>query len=140
MFVYKQVNGLAMEQPVASTLANIFLCFQEKKWHDECLPEFRPVFYRRYIDDTFLLFRYIRHIDLFLDYLIIHHECIRFTKEVEIINNLSFLDISITKNNNMFTTSIYRKKTFTGLMMNCLSFSPIKYKINLINILLHRAF
>ena len=86
------------------------------------------------------MFRDVRHIDLFLDYLNTRHECIQFTKEIEINNSLSFLDVIITKNNNKFTTSVHRKKTFTCLMMNFLSFSPIKYKINLIKTLLHRAF
>ena len=80
--LYKQINGLAMGQPVAPTLANIFLCFHEKKWLNDCPQEFRPVLYKRYIDDTFLLFRDVRHIDLFLNYLNTRHECIQFTKEI----------------------------------------------------------
>ena len=44
--LYKQINGLAMGQPVAPTLANIFLCFHEKKWLNDCPQEFRPVLYK----------------------------------------------------------------------------------------------
>ena len=43
------------------TFANIFMCFNEKFWLDECPDEFKPVFYRRYIDDTFVLFRHQSH-------------------------------------------------------------------------------
>ena len=85
--LYKQINGLAMGQPVAPTLANIFLGFHRKKWLNDCPQEFRPVLYKIYIDDTFLLFRSVNT----------RHECIQFTKEIEINNSLSFLDVIITK-------------------------------------------
>ena len=38
------------------------------------------------------------------------HNCIKFTKEVENNNISNFLDIEISKNNNEFITSIYRKQ------------------------------
>ena len=37
-------------------------------------------------------------------------------------------------------TSIYRKKTFTGLYTKCDSFTPRKYKINLIRTLTYRCY
>ena len=48
---------------------------------------------------------------------------------IEVMNLLLFLLISI-----------FRKPTFTGLMINFASFSPFKYKINLIKTLIHRAY
>ena len=44
------------------TLANVFLCYHEKIWLQNCLSKFKPVVYRRYVDDTFLLFRSEHHI------------------------------------------------------------------------------
>ena len=41
---------------------------------------------------------------------------------------------------NTFTTSVYRKKTFTGLYTKWDSFTPRKYKINLIRTLTYRCF
>ena len=41
---------------------------------------------------------------------------------------------------NSFMTSVYRKKTFTGLYTKWDSFTPRKYKINLIRILTYRCF
>ena len=41
---------------------------------------------------------------------------------------------------NSFSTSIYRKKTFTGLYTKWDSFTPRKYKINLIRTLTYRCF
>ena len=66
---YKQKDGLGMGLPLSPTLANIFLCYHERKWIQECPAEFRPVFYRRYVDDTFLLFRNPSHLHDFLEYI-----------------------------------------------------------------------
>ena len=43
--------------PLGHTLANVFLCYHEKIWLQKCPSECKPVIYRRYVDDTFLLFR-----------------------------------------------------------------------------------
>ena len=103
--LYKQVNGLDMGQPVTPKLTNIFLRFNETKWLHKCPPEFTSELYRRYIDyKTFLLFRDVRQTDLFLDFLNTHYKWDQFTKEVEIKNSLSFLNVSITKDDNEFTT------------------------------------
>ena len=55
-------------------------------------------------------------------------------------NLLSFLDIKIVRGNNEFTTSVYRKPTFSGVFTNFESFKPNSYKYTLIFTLLHRAF
>ena len=138
--LYKQIDGLAMGSPIAPILANTFLAFHETKWLEDCPLSFKPVLYRRYVDDTFLLFRKLEHTDLFLNYLNSRHPNIEFTKEIETNNSLPFLDVKISKNSNQFTTSVYRKPTYTGLTMNFNSFDPFIYKINLIKTLIYRAF
>ena len=93
----------------------IFLCvFMKVTYLKHCPPAFKPVFYRRYIDDTFLLFRDKSHVELFHKYLNEQHPNIKFTYEVERSKKLSFLDITITREST-FKTSVYRKPTFTGL-------------------------
>ena len=138
--MYEQVDGVAMGSPCGPTLANAFLCFYEKIWLDSCPSYFKPSYYRRYVDDTFLLFRDEHHIELFLDYLNSKHKNIQFTKEIEQNNKLPFLDLLVIKDNNEFQTAIYRKQTFTGLGINFLSFEPTKYKLNTIKTLIYRAF
>ena len=54
---YKQHDGVAMGSPLGPTLANFFLCYPEKSWLQSCPSEFKPVIYRRYVDDAFLIFR-----------------------------------------------------------------------------------
>ena len=104
--LYKQVDGLAMGSPIAPILANIFLCFHEKKWLNDCPVQFKPKLYRRYMDDSFLVFSDINHVDLFLNYLNNKHPNIKFTKEIENNGYLPFLDINIKKENNSLSTSV----------------------------------
>ena len=89
---------------------------------------------------TFLLFRSKHHIEKFRNYLNRQHKNIRFTSETENENSISFLDIKISRNNNKFTTSVYRKPTFSGVFTNFESFTPKSYKYNLLLTLLHRTF
>ena len=46
----------------------------------------------------------------------------------------------ITREGNNFMTSLYRKKTFTGLYSDFASLAPSKYKNNLISVLIYPAF
>ena len=103
---YEQVDGLGMGLPLGPTFANIFMCFYEKIWLDQCPVEFKPFLYRRYIDDTFLLFYDKSHVQKFLDYLNSKHPNIKFTFEVENSGKINFLDIHITRDSS-FHTSVY---------------------------------
>ena len=95
---------------------------------------------RRYIDDTFLLFHHPSHVDQFFNYLNDKHPNITFTKEIESNGTLSFLDIKISKSDNFFQTSVFRKSTFTGLSMNFHSFCSHNFKSAVIRNYLHRAY
>ena len=113
--LYKQTEGLGMGLCLGPTFANIFLCYHERAWLTDCPENFRPSFYKRYVDDTFLLFRQADHAALFLDYLNSKHPNIKFTCEHESSGSLSFLDVNVSRSCNKFTTSVFRKSTFTGL-------------------------
>ena len=138
--LYKQVEGMAMGSPLGPTFANIFMCYLEELYLSNCPIAFKPIFYKRYVDDTFALFKDPSHVDLFLNYINSFHANIKFTVDIESNNELSFLDILISKHNNKFVTSVYRKGTFTGLGLNFFSHCPINFKLNSCRTLLHRAF
>ena len=138
--IYKQVDGVAMGSPLGPTLANVFMSHMEKKWLQECPSNFKPVLYRRYVDDTFLLFNDSSHINQFLEFLNTRHPNISFTCDNEEACILPFLDIKIKRDTNNFTTSIYRKPTFTGLLSKFYDFAPMEYKQNLISTLVCRAY
>ena len=137
---YKQKDGLGMGLPLSPTVANIFLCYHERKWIQECPAEFRPVFYRRYVDDTFLLFRDPSHPQDFLEYINSQHQNMKFTSEIEQNGQLPFLDCMVERHDNQFVTSVYRKQTYTGLGLNYFSHCPFIYKLNSIRTLINRAY
>ena len=114
--------------------------FHEKHWLSECPNSFKPLFYRRYVDDTFVIFKDLSHIELFFEYLNSRHPNIKFTYETEQDNKLPFLDIQIYRNQGKFMTSVYRKITHTGLGLNFLSFTPKLYKLNSVRTLINRAY
>ena len=137
---YQQIDGVAMGSPLGPTLANAFLCFHEQKWLSECPVEFRPLYYRRYVDDCFLIFKDPNHNSKFLDYLNAKHPNIEFTAENETDNKLPFLDVLVKKDQEKLVTEVYRKPTFTGLGISFLSFVPYIFKINSISTLVHRCY
>ena len=66
------------------------------------------------------------------------HLNIKFTCENEINGTISFFDIKISRLNNKFTTSVYRKSSFIGLGINFFSFCTPQFKINSIRTLIFR--
>ena len=57
MVLYTQADGVAiMGSSLEPSLANALLCHNETKWLNDCPDKFKPVFYKRYVDDIFVLF------------------------------------------------------------------------------------
>ena len=106
------------------------MCSFESKWLQDCPNDFKPVFYRRYVDDIFALLSSPDHADKF-KYLSSKHPNINFSIEKEKDGCLPFLDVSIFRENEKFSTNIYRKKIFSGVYTNFKSFVPETYKIGL---------
>ena len=63
--VYQQIDGIAMGSPLGPRLANAFLAYYEQIWLNDCPNEFKPVYYKRYVDDIFVLFRSPHHLEKF---------------------------------------------------------------------------
>ena len=95
--------------------------------------------YRRYVDDCFVIFRCPDYVKPFLDYLNSQHNSIKFSSETEVNNTLPFPDVLIERNNG-FSSSVYRKPTFSGLFTNFDSFIPLSFKRGLVYTLLDRCF
>ena len=136
---YEQIDGVAMGSPLGPTLANVFLCHWEEIWLDKCPLQFKPLYYKRYMDDTFLLFSSKDHFKKFFRYINSRHKNMHFTFEEEKDDTLPFLDVLVTRQDT-FVTSIYRKPTFSGLYTNFHSFLPEKYKTGLFLTLLFRIY
>ena len=120
---YDQIDGVAMGSPLAPILANLFMRHHEKLW----LKNFHGstiLFCCQYVDDTFCLFHSEHDATLFFDYIKSRHPNIRFTMKKQVNHKSPFLDV-LTGNNDPSSslTSVYCKKTFTGLLTNYFSFT-----------------
>jgi hypothetical protein len=73
------------------------LPFHEKSWLADCPSNFKPLFYRRYVDDCFLIFQSRDHVLPFLSYLNSKHSNIQFTHELENNSSLPFLDVNVMR-------------------------------------------
>ena len=61
----KQFEGVAMGSLLGPTFANLFLVYYEHKWLENRILQFKPKFYRRYVDDIFLMFDKKDHVKKF---------------------------------------------------------------------------
>ena len=136
----KQIDGVAMGSPFGPSLAKAFLSYYEKNWLNNCPQEFKPVFYRRYVDDIFLLFKSNDHLKYFQDFLNSYHINMSLSMETEKENKLSFLDVEVIREQGKFTTTVYRKPTFSGVYSNFESFLPSVYKFGMVYTLVYRCF
>ena len=62
--LYKYIVGAAMCLPLVPTVLNLFLCHYEKEWLENCPIQFKPVIYKGYSDDIFVLFLSKEHLNL----------------------------------------------------------------------------
>ena len=110
--------------------------FSDVSEYHEC---YRPVLYKRYVDDTFVIFSSKDEFEAFYARLNSLHPALNFTFEIEKENKLPFLDVLVHKESAGFSTSLYRKPTFTGQYLRWDSFCPSSRKINLVKCLVQRA-
>ena len=81
--IYQQTDAVPISSSLGRSLANAFLCFHEQIWLNDCPEDFKPVYYRRYVDDIVALFRSQGHLKKFTNYLNSKHKNIKFTYEQE---------------------------------------------------------
>ena len=129
-----------MRSPLSPALANIFMRSFENKWFKGYSHSLKPVFYRRYGDDLFVLFFSLDQAEKFKKYLSSKHPNINFSLEKENDGRSSFLDINIYREKVKFVCNGYRKMTFSGVYTNFHSFIPETYKIVLVKSLLFQCF
>ena len=114
--------------------------FHESRWLNEYNPN-KPKFYLRNVDDIIAAFDNEQDSLNFLYFLNNRHPNIKFTIEKQINHSIAFLNIFISGiANQTLTLEIYRKSTYTGLLLNFKSFTSFSYKISLIKCLIDRPF
>ena len=73
------------------------------------------------MDETFVVFNDREDCGLFFEYFNRQHRNIKFTLEHETFDCISFLDVLVTRNEEVtIETSLYRKETFSGLYITVL--------------------
>ena len=133
---YHQLNGLAMGSTLAPAMADICM----NRLTNEVLAKIKnPPVIMRYVDDLFLAFDNPNDIEYVYQIFNSIHPKLKFTKEEENEGKLPFWDVLITKTSYGIETTVYKKPTFSGLYTKWASYTPTKYKRNLINNLLRRA-
>ena len=90
------------------------------------------------MDDIFTIFEDEQDCSEFLNLLNEQHSNIAFTVE-KFINSLPFLDTEITIREGSLESSVWRKPTHTGFLLNYHAVCPLKWKSGLITCLLNRA-
>ena len=109
--IYKQLERVAMGNPLGPVLANILVGFHETRLFDNTA---KPGVYFRYMGHTFIIFSSELDCDCFHEKLNLLHPALKFTVEKEQNNSFNFLDVSVEKEGTGLLTSVCRKPTFTG--------------------------
>ena len=114
--------------PISRTIAEIYLKYLEEKYIKHCLEHKDILYYRRYVDDLLIydqneisadkIHNFINHIGIHLE----------FKTSEEINNTLSFIDLSISRNNNI-ELEIFIKPTYTDIMIHYTSNHPQTHKL-----------
>ena len=87
---YSQIDGVAMGSPLGPTFANIFLCHHETTWLKNCPKAFKPVYYKRYVDDIFVLFEKPEQVSRFVNYMNKRHKILNFRLKLKKITPFLF--------------------------------------------------
>lgn len=138
---YIQEEGLAMGSPLSGLLSDIYLNHYENTYLFSHNNKFNSqiLFYRRYVDDTFMIFNgTIRQIENLRIYMNSINKNIQFTSETETNYKLNFLDLTIIKQGDRFQFKIYRKPTTTDLTISADSHHPTSHKMAAYNSFIHR--
>ena len=141
--IYIQKNVIAMGSSLGPLFADIYMNYLESKLMPK-LKENGLLFWRRFVDDTFTILRKDADIAKLIEILNSFDTEIIFTSEEETNNSIAFLDILITRApsnspKSSFSTTIYRKATYTGLLTKWQSFIPESYKASVVSTMVYRA-
>ncbi|XP_015121008.1 uncharacterized protein LOC107043859 [Diachasma alloeum] len=128
-----------MGSPISPIIANIFM----EHFENEVLKsaEQKPTVWFRYVDDTFVIWPHgCSGLNQFLEFLNTQHPSIIFTMEIEQNGCLTFLDVSVRRNEGgTLGHQVYRKPTHTDRYLNATSYHHPSQKNSAISSLMYRA-
>ena len=97
----KQVDGYPVGGPISIIFSDIFMC----KMEFDVVVLARCIFYKRYVDDTYVQ-RKKNDVDKLFEELNSYNENIKLTLEV---NTTKFLDTELVRENGEITTQVFSK-------------------------------
>ena len=121
------------------TLVNAFLSHYEKIGLERCPEAIKPLFYRSYVDDIFVLSESHDKLINRLDFNRCHPNR-SFSHEIERDGKLSFVDINVFREGGQFLTNAYCKQTFSGVSRHFEGFLPAPYKFGMVCTFTNRCF
>ena len=124
---FLQVSGTAMGKKWAPAYANLFMAQWEKEVFDKCA--IWPYFYKRFLDDLFMLWDY--GLEAFLEFFEIlnsHNPAVKLTHRIEVLSN-DYLDLTIFKGPDFekhfkLDTKTFFKPVDTHQLLHKSSFHP----------------
>ena len=125
----KQIDGCPMGGPISVVFADLYMC----KMEDDVVAPLKPIFYKRYVDDTYVR-RKKNTTDELFEKLNTYHDNIKLTIEE---NPTKFLDTEIVRHNSAIITKVYTRSN--KFPVHWSSKIPLRYKRNAITGDLHRA-
>ena len=134
---YEQQEGAPMGSPISPIVANLFMEQFENQAINTAPP---PLFWRRFVDDTFTILQ-SSHKTSFLEHLNSIDKHIQFTsEEAGDDGSVPFLDVLIIpdEEGNLKTT-VYRKPTHTDLYLQWDGKHTVSSKYSVVGSLQHRA-
>ena len=137
--IYLQTNGVSMGSPLGPLFADFYMSHIENSLLSRNLAS-NPRFYKRYVDDRFVVFRNKSHLGVFKRRF--HHESVlRLTHEIMSGNKFHFLDIAMElQPSGKFSTKVYIKPTDKGVYFDFSSAIPREYKKSVVKSLVERAY
>ncbi|CAI2736298.1 unnamed protein product [Schistosoma spindalis] len=134
---YRQIDGIAMGSPLGPVLADLFLAMLENGPLNETIKKLD--LYCRYIDDTFIITDQNTSKEKLLEQFNSVHPAISFIGESEHDKKLNFFDVTLSRRcDGTLSRSVYRKSPSICQYIHFCSFTPIRYKRNLVRCLTSR--
>ena len=136
---FQPERGIAMGSPISSIIAEIYLQYIEQTYIKHWLESEEITYYRRYVDDILIIYN-INHTNKQKISQRINNidKNLQFKPTNEEHNTISYLDLSIHRNNNNLDLSIYRKPTSTDTCIHYLSNHPNEHKTAAFRYYTHR--
>ncbi|BHF67989.1 hypothetical protein SprV_0301101800 [Sparganum proliferum] len=132
---YEQIKGTPMGSPISGLIAEAVLQKLEKR----LFREYKPKFWARYVDDTFVIIDQDK-ITYYEELLNSITPDLQFTMEEKVESKLSFLDVLVCRQpDGKLATSVYRKPTNTLQMLSYNSNHPLQHKRSCVRTLYRRV-